>query len=117
MPNITPAQLANAILDGAQRTLTDVKSALDLPDEYFDALVALASASDDPTEPDAEYQDYTVTWSIDLSATSYEDAARRAMEIQQDDDPENIGHVYMVEREGYPVPVEIDLDVIDGKRV
>lgn len=55
---------------------------------------------------------YVVKWEIDIWAGSPEDAARYAMEIQED--PENIAHVYEVtDDEGNKT--EWDLDEMAGR--
>jgi hypothetical protein len=59
----------------------------------------------------SETETYHVTWEIEVDATSYSDAARRAMLIQQD--PESTAHVYVVSvvaRRTRGTPVLIDLD-------
>lgn len=43
---MSPQEIAEAILAGAARTLTDLRSTLDLPEEVFDALKALAESSE-----------------------------------------------------------------------
>lgn len=46
--NIDVRALANALLDGAARTKTDLRSALDIDDSTFDALVSLAGRTQVP---------------------------------------------------------------------
>ena len=41
---MTPQEVANAVLDGAARTQTDLRSTLDLTDDVFDTLVAGAAS-------------------------------------------------------------------------
>jgi len=60
---------------------------------------------------------YRVAWLIDLDADSPQEAAEKARVIQQNTDPESIGHVYDVyyKENGEPVHTHIDLDEIEGR--
>lgn len=60
--------------------------------------------------------EYHVNWQIEVEAVSLEDAARKAMLIQQN--PESIAHVYEVtnlDRPGGSATVEVDLDAIENE--
>jgi hypothetical protein len=63
------------------------------------------------TEPNQ--QDYLVTWSINVQASSPEVAAWIAQGIAQDLD--STATVFVVRAEGSDEAVEIDLDALDGE--
>lgn len=65
-----------------------------------------------PVESDIE-KEYRITWTIDMSATSPEEAARKARDIQLRED--GIADVFTVEH-GYDRH-DIDLSAIEGRCV
>jgi hypothetical protein len=60
----------------------------------------------------AEEREYRVRWEIDVSATSHEEAARKARAIQTKND--SIADVFDVRAHGHDVEVPVDLSEIDG---
>jgi len=66
-----------------------------------------------PVQTEATENEYRITWTVDVSATSPEEAARRAraMQLRQD----SIADVFVVETTDERH--EVDLSLLDGRSV
>lgn len=85
----TPARVANAVLDAAARTQTDLRSALDLPEEAWQALVALAGPHTPalaPTDRHSTFQHGGYTWRP-LALHYGADAPTRYVRTDTEDEP------------------------------
>ena len=104
---MTPQEVANAVLDGAARTQTDLRSTLDLPEPAMLALVALAEQGTTEVAPDgAVLVSDTVTRILYALANAWEAEGERVEHRVR----ERLGD-YLADLEGHleDVPAQLRL--------